>query len=282
VIVPQATAGDDVELVIKGSKATRRLATKPEASLGVPPAPTPPAKDSPLSGIVFVIVLCAVIAVAFVFGGKFFKPAGNQAGGQANQVTTTSNEEKTPPSASSKPILGLTSVIFGKGDSLVLNSGTAEAEVKDPAKAAFLTAFKADLAHPLAFEGPAELSIFPQYGRVVPGSTGDIQWHSSFPGGLVIGVTLQGLVPSHKYILSINGEPQRAGNSNLVDIYRVSPNNIVRYYDFSTITTDVTGSYHAIFGVMLPKSQYDVSFYVKETTDFSIVLYHDFFKFTVE
>jgi DNA-directed RNA polymerase subunit RPC12/RpoP len=279
VVVPQAPAGDKVELVIKGSKATRRLVTKPETNLGRPPVPTPPAKAFPVAGIAFVILLCAVIAAAFVFGGKIFKSTGDQ----TSQVTSASNEKKMPqPVVPHKPIGGLVSVIFAKGDSMVLESGTAAAEVKDPARAAFLAAFTADLAHPLAFEGPGELSIFPEYGRVVPGSTGDIQWHKSFPGGLVIVVTLQGLVPGHKYILSINGDPQRAGNGHLTDIYRVSRDSTRRYYDFSTITTDVTGSYHATFGIMLPKDQYDVSFYVKETTDFSIGLYHDFFQFTVE
>jgi DNA-directed RNA polymerase subunit RPC12/RpoP len=76
VIVPQAPAGDDVELIIKGSKATKRLVTKPAPNLGMPPAPRPPAKDSPVAGIAFVILLCAVIAAAFVFGGKIFKSTG--------------------------------------------------------------------------------------------------------------------------------------------------------------------------------------------------------------
>ena len=278
VTIPQAPASDDVELVIKGSKATKRLVIKPVTNLGLPPAPRPPAKDSPVAGIVFVILLCAAIAAVFVFGGKIFKSTG----AQTSQVTSASNEKKMPQPVPHKPIGGLASVIFAKGDSMVLESGTAAAEVKNPARAAFLAAFKADLASPSAFEGPGELSIFPEYGRVVPGSTGDIQWHKSFPGGLVIGVTLQGLVPGHKYILSLNGDPQRAGNGHLMDIYRVSRDSTRRYYDFSTITTDITGSYHATFGIMLPTDRYDVSFYVKETTDFSIVLYHDFFQFTVE
>jgi hypothetical protein len=67
-----------------------------------------------------------------------------------------------------------------------------------------------------------------------------------------------------------------------VDVYQVSRDKILRYYDFSTITTDTTGNYHATFGIMFPAGKYDVSFYVKEPPDFSIVLYHDFFRFTVE
>ena len=72
IIVPHASATDDMELIIKGSKATKRLATKPEINLGRLPAPRPPAKGSPVAGIAFVILLCAVAASVFVFRDKIF------------------------------------------------------------------------------------------------------------------------------------------------------------------------------------------------------------------
>jgi hypothetical protein len=53
-------------------------------------------------------------------------------------------------------------------------------------------------------------------------------------------------------------------------------------YDFQTITTDATGRYNATYGLVLTAGPYDVRFYVKDTADFKIVLYRDFFKFTVE
>jgi hypothetical protein len=280
ITAPHAPESDDPKFIIKGTKIGERPIPAAVADAGIPIAPEP-AKKFPVAAIVFVVLLCAVVAAAFVFLGGIFKSSGNQTNGQTSQVTSGSNEKKMPQPVSHKPIGGLASVIFAKGDSMVLEPGTAAEEVKKPARAAFLAAFKADLAHPLALEGPDELSTFPG-GRVIPGSTGDIQWHRSFPGGLIIDVTLQGLVPGHKYILSINGGPQRAGNGNLVDVYRVSRDSILRYYDFSTVTTDITGSYHATFGIMLPAGKYDVSFYVKEMPDFSIVLHHDFFQFTVE
>jgi DNA-directed RNA polymerase subunit RPC12/RpoP len=274
ITAPQAPAMDDPKFIITGTKVGERPIPTAVADLG---AATAPEKHFPVAAFVFVVLLCAAVAAAFVFRGKIFKSTG----GPANQGTSASNGKQMPPPAPPKPMVGLASVIFAKGDSMVLEPGTAADEVKNPARAAFLAAFKADLAHPLGLEGPDELSTFPG-GRVIPGSAGDIQWHPSFPGGLVIDVTLQGLVPGHKYILSINGDPQRAGNGNLADVYRVSRDSILRYYDFSTVTTDITGSYHATFGIMLPAGKYDVSFYVKEMPDFSIVLYHDFFQFTVE
>ncbi len=274
ITAPQAPKTDDPKFIITGTKVGERPIPAVVADLG---AATAPEKHFPAAAFVFVVLLCAAAVALFAFHGRIFKSSG----GQTNQVTAASNGKQMPSPAPPKPMVGLASVVFAKGDSMVLEPGTTGDEVKDPAQASFLAACKADLAHPLAFEGPDELSTFPG-GRVIPGATGDIQWHRSFPGGLVIDVTLQGLVPGHKYILSINGDPQRAGSGNLVDVYRVSPNSILRYYDFSTVTTDMTGSYHATFGIMLPAGKYDVSFYVKEPPDFSIVLYHNFFQFTVE
>jgi hypothetical protein len=180
----------------------------------------------------------------------------------------------------SAPLFAEDIVVFAKGDSLELGTTTATPGPTDPAKAAFLAAFRADLAQPSAFDSPYSLSDLPEYGRKVPGAAGVIQYHDSFQGGLVIGVTLQGLVPNHNYILTINGNPTRAGNDNLPE--EVPQNTKEKYYDFRTITTDANGGYKATFGIRLPAGPYDVRFYVKDTTDFKIVLYHDFFKFTVD
>jgi len=171
-------------------------------------------------------------------------------------------------------------VVFAKGDSLALGPGTSGNTVTNPVKASFLAAFKADLANPSAFVEPAKLTELPNYGRKVEGAGGEVRYHASFRGGFVVVAALEGLIPSHRYILTLNGNPSRAGNTNLVDT--VSSNSKEKYYDFQTITTDATGRYHATFGVVLPAGPYDVRFYVKDSADFKIVLYRDFFKFAVE
>jgi DNA-directed RNA polymerase subunit RPC12/RpoP len=274
IIAPQAPAmDDDSKLIIKGTKVGN------ERPIPKIPDATPiaaPEKGFPGVTVVLIILICVAAAVGFVYRGTIFKAAA----GPTNQVATAPDGKQTAAPAPPKPIVGLASVIFAKGDSLVLESGTTEAEVKDPAKAAFLDAFKADLARPLVFEGPDKLSDLPVYGRVVPGAAGEIQWHGSFQGGLVIGVTLQGLTPDHEYILTLNGDPHRAGNNHLMD--QTARNRGERFYDFSTVTTDANGRYHATLGILLPASRYDVCFFVKDTTDFKIILRHDFFQFTVE
>jgi hypothetical protein len=171
-------------------------------------------------------------------------------------------------------------VVFAKGDSLALGPATSSSTITNPVKAAFLNTFKADLALTSASWETNKLTDFPVYGRNVAGAGGEFRYHASFKGGFVAVTTLGGLLPGHKYILTLNGQPSRAGNTNLVDL--VSSNSKEKYYDFQTITTDAGGKYHATFGVALPAGPYDVRFYVKDTADFKIVLYHDFFKFAVE
>ncbi len=78
IIVPRAPTDDDVELVIKGSKATRRLVTKPGMDLGTPPAPTLPAKNSPVVGIALVVLLCAAVAGVFVLCEKILRTLNAQ------------------------------------------------------------------------------------------------------------------------------------------------------------------------------------------------------------
>jgi hypothetical protein len=275
ITVPQAPATDDPKFIITGTKVGERPIPAAVADSGMAPTPAPQ-ENSSLPAIVFIVLLCAAAVALFAFHGRIFKSAG----APANQVTSASNGKQMPSPAPPKPIVGLASVVFAKGDSIVLGAGTAEAEAKDPAQASFLAAFKADLARPLAFEGPVPLTTLPGNGREVPGATGEIQYHGSFPGGLVIGVTLEGLLPNHVYILTLNGDVQHAGNNNLAD--QVSRNSKQKYYDFSTVTTDTNGRYQASFGILLPAGPYDVYFFVKDTTDFKIVLSHNFFQFTAE
>ena len=276
ITVPQAPATDDPKFIITGTKVGERPIPAAVADSGMAPTPAPQ-ENSSLPAIVFIVLLCAVAVALFAFHGRIFKSTG----APANQVTSASNGKQMPSPAPPKPIVGLASVVFAKGDSIVLGAGTAEAEAKDPAQASFLAAFKADLARPLPFEEPLPLTTtLPGFGREVPGATGEIWYHDSFPGGLVIGVTLAGLVPNHKYILTINGAIQHAGNNNLPE--QLTRNNPQKYFDFSPAMTDKNGRYQGTFGIRLPPGPYDVYFFVKDTADWKIVLSHSLFQFTVE
>ena len=171
-------------------------------------------------------------------------------------------------------------VVFAKGDTLALQSGTAPAGLEDPEKDSLLAAFRAGLAPGLKFKNPMKLTDLPQWGRKIPGAGGIIQYRKSFHGGFILRVRLEGLAPDHKYIFTLNGNPERAGNDNLVD--PVPGNEKERYFDFFTAAMDPVGRYQAVFCIRLSPGPYDVRFYVKDTDDFKIVLYRDFFKFTVE
>ena len=186
ITAPQAPETDDPKFIITGTRVGERPIPVAVADSGSAPTPAPQ-KKSYLPVIIFIVFLCAAAVALFAFRGSIFKPAG----GPANQGTS----KQTPPRPPPKPIVGLVSVVFAKGNSIVLGAETNEVEVKDPAQASFLAGVKADLPHPLAFEGPVELTTLSGNGPQVRGAAGEIQYHGSFHGGLVIGVTLEGAPP---------------------------------------------------------------------------------------
>jgi hypothetical protein len=170
--------------------------------------------------------------------------------------------------------------VFAKGDFLPVDAHAAAFPPNGTARIVFLDAFQHDLAGPAPFAAAENLATPPAWGRPVPGASGRIQYHPAFAGGFVVTVTLAGLLPDHRYILCLNGNPARAGNEHLVD--SVAADGREKYYDFFTAATRADGGFAATFGVALPAGPYDVRLYVKDTADFKIVLFHDFFKFTVE
>ena len=154
----------------------------------------------------------------------------------------------------------------------------------DASRAAFLSGVQADLAKPANFETHMTLiaAPAPAWGKKVPGAAGTIKFHDTFKGGFIVQVSLEGLTPGHDtYRLCLNGNPKLSvGNELLVDA--VPGMATERYYDFFTAVANDKGLYQATFGIALPPSAYELRFYVKDTADHTIFLYHDYFKFAVE
>ena len=171
-------------------------------------------------------------------------------------------------------------VVLGHNDFRSAGSKDS-AQPADPPKAAFLEAAQHAFAGGAPFDAVLPLINPPAWGRVVsPETGGAVAIRRSFEGGFVFHLGLSHLLPGHRYILTLNGNPQRAGNGYLPD--PVPGNEKERYYDFFIATTDAGGSYAGDFGVFLHPGDYDIRFYVKDTADFKIVLYHDFFPIKVE
>ena len=171
-------------------------------------------------------------------------------------------------------------VVFGERDFYVIDASPVPAGPREADRAAFFEGFKADLARPAPLERALDLVNPPEWGKTVSAQTrGRIRFHPSFPGGFACHLALDNLLPDHDYILTLNGNPQRAGNGLLASPVPGNPQE--RYYDFLVVRTDGHGRYNASLGVFLRPGSYDVRFYVKDTGDFKIVLYRDFFKFEV-
>lgn len=171
-------------------------------------------------------------------------------------------------------------IVYAKAVLFELDNGPGTPTPTEPRQAKFLAAYRADLARPAPFAPPIPLTAPPEWGKTVPGAAGKLEFHDKFTGGFFVRLALEKLAPKHRYILTLNGNPKLAGNERLVD--PVPGMETERYFDFLTIKTDGEGRYDATIGVALLPGPYHVRFYVKDTTDFKIVLYHDYFKFAVE
>lgn len=169
--------------------------------------------------------------------------------------------------------------VFGKNQISVLDeAGAISAVAESPSHHRFLEA----LGERMKFGAYKEvLPILPppEWGKTIEKSGGEVQFQRTFAQGFVGRLTLHGLAPRHTYLLTFNGTPDRPGNERLPDPVPGLPEE--RFYDFLRIVTDPQGNYKADLGVYLLPGEYHVRIYVKDTDDFKIVLYRDYFDFTV-
>ena len=173
-------------------------------------------------------------------------------------------------------------IVYAKGDYSLVTATVPSAKPTDPARAAFLADVQADLGRPANYETHMTLSAppAPKWGKVVEGAQGEFRFHDTFKGGFVVHLKLAGLTAGHTYRLCLNGNPKLEGNDRLVDPVKGMPEE--RYMDFFTATADDAGRVDSKFGIALPAGPYDVRLYIKDTDDHTIILYHDYFRFTVE
>ncbi|MBK8477870.1 MAG: hypothetical protein IPL39_16660 [Opitutaceae bacterium] len=149
-----------------------------------------------------------------------------------------------------------------------------------PAKAAFLRGFEKIVAAHQPLEGELTLGNPPAWGKTIAADTrGVLTFERAFAHGFVGRLLLENLVPDHEYILTLNGNPKLAGNLLLPDA--VPGLKEEKYYDFLHVRTDAAGRFEGMLGVHLQPGSYAVRLYVKDADDFKIVLYHDYFPFTV-
>lgn len=171
--------------------------------------------------------------------------------------------------------------VFAKNELVVGVAQASGAIPSDPAKRAFLERFRASVSERTPLTATLPLVNPPEWGKTVsPSTRGEVNYHREFTGGFVCHLALADLRPDHTYILTLNGNPERAGNALLPEL--VPGMETERFYDFLFIATDARGGYDSTLGLHLQPGDYDVRIYVKDTDDFKIVLYRDFFPFVVK
>ncbi|HWA85692.1 MAG TPA: hypothetical protein VG710_05685 [Opitutus sp.] len=168
--------------------------------------------------------------------------------------------------------------VFGVSDSRRVDTDPAPG---DPAQAAFFRDYRGDRDGDAPLEAGLPLVNPPAWGKTVSSQSGGmVRFHRRFPRGFACHLELHDLAPNHAYLLTLNGNPQKAGNDLLPT--PVPGNEREKYYDFLDIKTDASGRYVADLGIFLQRGRYDVRLYVKDAADFKIILYRDFFRFAVD
>ena len=171
--------------------------------------------------------------------------------------------------------------VFGEKDTYMADSAGGDQGPVEPDRGRFIQGFKAFLSEKTPFDKTADIVNPPSWGKTLSASThGTLHYLASFPHGFVCHVALENLEPNHEYILTLNGNPERAGNFLLPT--PVTPGSKENYYDFQIVKTDDKGRYEETLAIYLKPGDYDVRWYVKDTSGFKIVLYRDFFTFKVE
>ncbi len=124
-----------------------------------------------------------------------------------------------------------------------------------------------------------ELSLPPaSWGKPIPGSMGRFIYYDNSPRILKGEIQLSNLQPNHSYVLTLNGKPEHPSNQHLP----AQSSEKERYFDFKQVHTDKNGYLKIKLELTLSPGEYDVKFFVKDPTDWKIVLYNDFFVFTVK
>lgn len=172
-----------------------------------------------------------------------------------------------------------TLAVLGKNQITLLNTaGALSAVTENPSHRRFLAAL-GERGDQSVYEATLPVLTPPEWGKTIEKSGGEIQYQRTFAQGFVGRLSLQGLARKHTYLLTLNGTPQHPGNERLPDPVPGIPEE--RFYDFLRVVTDAEGKYSADLGIYLLPGDYHVRIYVKDTDDFKIVLYRDYFDFSV-
>lgn len=120
----------------------------------------------------------------------------------------------------------------------------------------------------------------PEWGKNIPGSSGELKSRRKSKGAFLATIKLSGLEKEKAYKLGFNGKEGYDGNEQLKKFGKWRNEG---KYDFRTIVTDDSGSVSAKINVRLPASRYDVKFFVKDIADkYVCVLHNDDVRFEIE
>jgi len=127
------------------------------------------------------------------------------------------------------------------------------------------------------FQGINEPSWLSRSSKTTPLPSGRIQFTNYAKGKLTGSILLEQLEPNRSYILSIERKPGQPGSDKLLEQFKKEGR-----IDLQHIKTDEKGSYKGEFALELPPGDYDVRLLVRDELSWEVVLYNDFWVFTIK
>jgi len=131
----------------------------------------------------------------------------------------------------------------------------------------------------------SELKLYPptweKSKRKEPIQSGKLLYYDNSPGTLKGEIKLSRLRPNQLYALILQGKREHPSSRYLPQTLKGYRGEEKKYFEFKRVHTDKRGYLKTNFEVNLPAGVYDVKFFVRYGGDGSLVLYNDFFLFTV-
>ena len=118
-----------------------------------------------------------------------------------------------------------------------------------------------------------------EWSLPIEGSSGEVTFFNNSKGYFTGKITVTGLYPNSRYLITLNGKPSHHSNKNFQQRWGNEG-----YVDIMDFTTNAIGSIENLpLEINLPSGEYDVKFLVKETKTgkYKTILFFNFLKFNV-
>ncbi len=135
--------------------------------------------------------------------------------------------------------------------------------------------------HELAISMVSSVSLYAMASLALADVSVNLEYRRENIGVFEGRLTASGLLPNHKYVLTLNGWSNHPSNKLLPNSCQIWEQTKEKYCDIDKVSTDDKGNMDVKFKEKLPKGIYKIKFLIKDTNDWIVVWSDDLVKFEV-